>query len=95
MAEMTFYPGKAMNPIEAQARLLYARIGKATDSATQQAARRDFHAYYDQLSAAEKTAVQPLLDEILARASRLAEELMPFAEEAERRLKTMSVGAES
>lgn len=84
-----------MNPIEAQARLLYDQIGEATDSATKQAARRDFHGYYDQLSETEKTAVQPLLDEILARASRLAEELMPFAEEAERRLKTMSVETES
>lgn len=78
-----------MNSIEAQARSLYARIDEATDPTARQLARRDFHAYYDQLNEAERAAVQPLLDEILARASRLADEMMPLAEEAERRLENV------
>ena len=82
-----------MNSIEAQARALYARIDQADDSTARHSARRDFHAYYDQLNEAEKTTVQPLLDEILARASHLAEEMMPLAQEAERRLKNVATGS--
>lgn len=78
-----------MNSIEAHARLLYARIDEAADPAARQLARRNFHACYDQLNEAERAAVQRLLDEILARASRLADEMTPFAEEAERRLKNV------
>ncbi len=74
--------------METQAREFYERFQRAQTSAERDTVAAEFQTFYDGLTAAEKTQVRPVLDEILDDAERILEDVAPLIERTEQMLRT-------